>query len=679
MARQPGFTFNDPESMAHDGALRVVHARACGIAAFDGSLFEGFDAMHALTYTSSIPMIVSLLRDHDFQAFECVFGHGGVLSPEAAGILAFQAVLDEKLSKGFIGLDNLAAERREVIYNRVAHGTVRFYVLKDAIAHAKIYLLEREGLRRVIVGSANLSETAFSGRQSETLIAFDNDDMAWSHYWSQYAAVRDKSTSHVPLRREPVVAAPGLFNLEETPSLREAEANPEGITLYVPQESPLEAEYAVPQVAVRVEAVKPVFKRALADIRPDRKGNFRLASRVIKQITRLSRSRQAEDAPPTYLALDNGTFNLSGQGMSLDTDPQEVAGDVERWVEFFLNYENGFVGDVPRLQRDYFTFMCWFYFSPFMCDLRNAALRRNAFSFDQPMFAVLYGSSNCGKTSLVETLMTSMFTCPRIVEARDFTRSNLRGLQKVYRRFPVVFDDVTRDRFRQHADEIVKDEWIPYDEYPCFALSMNADARSFRPEIVKRSLMLYTRTALPGDATDVRRKLQRSVTTIRDGMTTALYRAFLKRALSQVETVIASENDDVDPLWLSSDILCGLFRENLPRAAAVPDWCRTVTLGEYQKAAFERPRLILDRLLRADNFSRERRPPEGCWGASRDAIVVAVAPLEFSRVRSDIPDWILDDTASSLGQIVLRRDLLEEFLGRQVGGPGRWLGILGRR
>ena len=679
MTQQQGFTFNDPESMALDGALRVVHARACGISSFDGSLFEGFDAMRALTYTSSIPMIVSLLRDHDFQEFECVFGHGGVLSREAADVLAFQAVLDEKLNRGFIGLHNLTAERREIIYNRVAHGTMRFYVVKDAIAHAKIYLLEREGLRRVIVGSANLSETAFSGRQSETLIAFDNDETAWRHYRAQYEAVRDKSTSQVPLRREPVVAAPGLFNLEQTPSLREAEANPDGITLYVPQESPVEAEYAVPQVAVRVEAVKPVFKRALADIRPDRKGNFRLASRVIKQITRLSRSRQAEDAPPTYLALDNGCFTLSGQGVSLDADPGEVAGDVERWVAFFRNYENGFVGDVPRLQRDYFTFMCWFYFSPFMCDLRNAALRRNAFSFDQPMFAVLYGSSNCGKTSLVETLMTSMFTCPRIVEARDFTRSNLRGLQKVYRRFPVVFDDVTRDRFRQHADEIVKDEWIPYDEYPCFALSMNADARSFRPEIVKRSLMLYTRTALPGDATDVRRKLQRSVTSIRDGMTTALYRAYLKRALSEVERVIASEDDDVDPLWLSSDILCGLFRENMPNGAGMPDWCRTVTLEAYQKAAYERPRLILDRLLRADNFSRERRPPEGCWGASRDAIVVAVAPLEFSRVRSDIPDWILDDTASSLGQVVLRRDLLEEFLGRQVRGPRRWLGVLGGR
>ena len=42
MAQQQGFTFNDPESIARDGALRVVRARACDIAPFDGSLFEDF-------------------------------------------------------------------------------------------------------------------------------------------------------------------------------------------------------------------------------------------------------------------------------------------------------------------------------------------------------------------------------------------------------------------------------------------------------------------------------------------------------------------------------------------------------------------------------------------------------------------------------------------------------------
>ena len=351
--------------------------------------------------------------------------------------------------------------------------------------------------------------------------------------------------------------------IEESPALKEAESSKDGITLYVPADEADEANFAVPQVLTKIEFIKPVFRRALADLRPNKNGNLHITPKIVKQMTHIVHSRQVEEGPKTYLSLNGGLFTLSDKAMSLDTDEQEVRNDVGNWLEFFGNYENGFVGDIPRLQQDYYTFMCWFYFSPLMCDLRNSALRRNSFSFDQPMFAVIYGSSNCGKTSLVETLMASMFSYPHIVETQDFTPSKLRGLQQSYRRFPVVFDDVTRDRFNRYAPEIIKDETIAYSEYPCFALSMNADARSFPPEIVKRSLMIYTRTALPGDDTGARRRLQRSVAGIREGLTTALYRHYLKRLISEVESAIESGIDDTDVLELSSSVLCDIFQENL--------------------------------------------------------------------------------------------------------------------
>ena len=96
---------------------------------------------------------------------------------------------------------------------------------------------------------------------------------------------------------------------------------------------------------------------------------------MVKQMTSIATSRHDEAKPATLLSYDGRTLWLSGQAMSLETDADQVASDVAAWLEFFGNYENGFVGDVPRMQRDYFTFMCWFYFSPWMCDLRNAALR----------------------------------------------------------------------------------------------------------------------------------------------------------------------------------------------------------------------------------------------------------------------------------------------------------------
>ena len=674
MTLQPNFAFDDPDSRTQSDGLEVVYARAERVERFDMDLFGGFSSMRALTYTPSIPMILGLLRDFDYNDFECIFGHNGILTRDAAHLLAFQTVVDEKLNKGFVGIAGLSEERREIIYDRAAKGTARFFVVKDAIAHAKIYLLEKEGRRRVIVGSANLSETAFSGRQAETLIAFDNDDEAWTHYSNQYEAVRAIATSRLELRERPIPAE--LMPIEETPVLKEADSSPSEMTLYVPSEQETEAEYSIPKVLSQVERITPVRRQALADIRPDRKGNVRFESRIVKQMTRIVTSRQEDDGPKTFLSYNGKRFTLSGNEMSLEPDPAEVRSDVAAWMEFFGNYENGFVGDVPILQRDYYTFMCWFYFSPLMCDLRNNALREGNFSFDQPMFAVLYGQSNCGKSSLIETLMKSMFSYPRIVETRYFTRSNLRGLQESYKRFPVVFDDVTRDRFSRHAPEIIKDETIQYPEYPCFALSMNAEARNFPSEIIKRCLMIYTRTSLPGDDTSSRRRLQRSVSNIREKLTTALYREYLSRILHAMKSITSAEYQDVDVLYRSSSVLCRLFEENLPPSSKLPDWCKTMTLDEYQNRAFERPRLVLKNLLHRDKYTKDRRPPIGSWTISGDLVIVGVQPMASSQIKNDIPDWILEDTASVNDQIAMNRYELEKFLGRPVKSPRRFFNFL---
>ena len=494
--------------------------------------------------------------------------------------------------------------------------------------------------------------------------------MAWQHYVAQYEAVRDASSSRVALRHEQRPSEE--VRVEETPTLLEAQDRSEGTTIYVPAETTEEDGYTVAAVVSRVEAIKPALRRGLAGMKAGRDNRLRFDSRIVKQIARIVHSRDAEAAPPTFLTRAGEHFTLSGQPFDLDAEDGEVQGDVRQWLTFFTNYENGFVGDVAQLQRDYFTFMCWFYMAPLMCELRNAAMRNNAFSFDQPLFAVLYGASNCGKTSLVEALMTSMFGYPRIVDTQDFTPGKLRGLQEAYKRFPVVFDDVTRDRFSRYADEIIKDETIPYREYPCFALSMNADARSFKPEIVKRCLMIYTRTSLPGDNTSARRSLQRSVAAVREGMTTALYRRYLQRAMAAVDDLAMRQTDAVDVLHLSSTTLCALFQEYLPPDAALPDWCRPMTLEEYQQRAFERPRRFLSGILTADRYSAERRPPERCWTIMADKIVVSVAAIEFTRTRNDIPDWLLEDAESAAGQIVLNRRYAEDFLGRPIRAPRWW-------
>lgn len=677
MQEQSGLLLNDPDSITRSGVLNVVYAEAESVGHFDrNALFGGFTKMRALTYTSSIPMIIGILRDYDFADFECVFGHGDVLSRSAEDILSFQTAVDNRLNRGFVGLEGVAPERRELLYDQAAEGTVRFRVVRDAIAHAKIYLLETDGNptrfpnTRVIVGSANLSETAFSGRQAETLVVFDDDATAWSHYSSQYEAVRAISTNEFPLRRKPLEIE--QIRIQDVPALSDASDNEDGVILYVPQEKEEESIYAPHAVRNIVERIKPVFKKVLADRKPDRHGNLRITQSNVKEMTRIHLARQSDDAPATYLSRNGHGFTLSGVDFDLDVRPEDVAKDVSNWIEFFRNYENGFRGDVPRLQRDYFTFMSWFYFAPLMCDLRNEAMRRDVFSFDQPMFAVLYGSSNCGKTSLVDTLMSSMFANSHFVDSQDFTTSKLRGLQAAYKRFPVVFDDVARDRFSRHADEIIKDEVIPYDEYPCFVLSMNADTKNFKPEIVKRCLMIYTRTSLPGNLISERRSLQRSVSRIRKEIGTALYREYIGRVLETFEDESRPRETEDDAIAVSSGIIVDIFKEHLPSGEPMPDWCEVTALQDYQEKSFERPRLRLKQLLNPARYSNERKPPEGAWTSDSDKLVLSVPIMGATQLKSEVPDWVIDDTASTAGQIVLDKNLTEEFLNEEVRVPRRW-------
>ena len=132
----------------------------------------------------------------------------------------------------------------------------------------------------------------------------------------------------------------------------------------------------------------------------------------------LKGQQENDETRPTYLTIhpESRHVSLSGEQVSLDADDEGLRRSAEAIVEYFNNYERGFVGDVPRLQRDYFTFMSWLYFSPFICDLRTRAVVSGGNIFHYPSFAVIYGKSNCGKTSLVDTLITSMFGHPQTVQ-----------------------------------------------------------------------------------------------------------------------------------------------------------------------------------------------------------------------------------------------------------------------
>ena len=642
--------------------LRVVRASFVDERKFSWDLFEGYDSLRVLTYSASTNAIVRMLDNYSFETFECVFGYEGTLR-EIRSILAFQKVVVGDTRAAIMGLKD---ERHIRILEKVHAGQAHFRVLRKSIAHAKLYLLSaRDGRRRVVIGSANLSEQAFSGNQPETLVAFDNDEAAWSHYNQMFDEIRDSASDEVPLPEDRITNAE--IEVSATPIMAE------GGTVVIEAPASSESQVTSPVQIERVEKVAAVLGPRLSGSLPAvRNGRQTITPEIKREISRIRLVKSVEDADNRYLSIDrvNHTALLSGEPFSLEWDGSLVRRDCELMLDYFGNYEGAFEGNVTGLQRDYFTLMSWLYFSPFLCDLRSLALLQDSDVVRYPSFAIVFGKSNCGKTSLVDTLMTSMFGFAHTLDKRSFTTAQLRGLQHGYKRFPVVFDDIGRTAFNRHGRDMIKDELQPaVSEYPGFILSMNAEPQSFPDEIVKRSMMVYTTTALPAHAEELRQRLQGRVQEIRRGLTGHLYRRYLGEVMSRIDT----ERLPDDWLALSSEVLADILTE--AAAGAPPIWCQKTTWVGYAEKRYDRVKARLLGVLRDSAYANTEGQASSGWTVDGNRIIVWEPRDAFGRRGfdwEDVPSTLIDEDASSGNRTVLNRNSLEAFLGRRLGPTRSW-------
>ena len=658
MTEQAGFSLDDGTG------LRVVGARFLSESKFDWDLFRGYDRIRVLTYSASIPAIVKMMDDFDFAEFECVFGCESTLR-DIKDILAFQQVAIGDTRAAIMGLSD---ERHGYILGKVRAGQARFRVLRKYVAHAKLYLLENstDGRTRVVIGSANLSERAFSGRQPESLVTFDDDADAWGHYTRMYDGIRNSASDEIPLPPERIVKAE--IEIEETPVIADKTA-----TLVIDASPAEEMEFNVPVQIEKLEKVKAaILPHVAAAIPAFRGGKQRITPQVKREISRIRMVKSSEETDHRYLSINRpeGTAVLSGDPFPLEWDEAKVRADAALLADYFGNYEGAFEGDVARLQRDYFILWSWLYFSPFICDMRSLALIKDEDVIRYPSFAIVFGKSNCGKTSLIDTLMTSMFGKSTPVDKSGFTAARLRGLQQGYKRYPVFFDDIGRTAFRNHGRDIIKDELLPpVAEHPGFVLSMNDEPKAFPDEIVKRSLMIYTTTALPPHNEALRQRLQGRIQEIRRGITGHLYR----RYLTEVMAHLSDDRLPDDWLALSSSALSRIVADADGQRA--PQWCQEMTWLDYAEKRYDRVKARLNDLLRESARAKAEGDMPNGWAMDDDRVIVWEQRDAFGRRGfdwEDVPSTLIDEDASSGGRTVLYRSSLEDFLGRGLRAKRRF-------
>ena len=531
-------------------------------------LFSGYDSLHAITYSSGIGFVCQLLGF--FRQAEIIFGCDEVISYSLQEVMAFQTKTLERMR-------DTAGKMKLDLISRIEDGSLRFYVARSILSHEKLYLLSaKDGRKRVITGSANMSFSAFGGGQRENICYIDGD-AAYDWYMACYRALRESSTDEIV--KETLLVADSGENLEELPISR---------TVRIQKALVLEpVEEKKEEVRFVLDVKNLATKLASAVPKPDKKGKLLLSPEKIKIIRKqvsADEDREKEERreyPQLDIFPDEKLVRLNENPLNLTPAPEEIRQDITLFLNYMAGYEK-FHGDVSGMQHRYYEFANWFFCSPFMACMRDTAVRYNQQTLPYPVFGLIYGQSKAGKTSFLETLLKMMIGQKLKLSAPDFTRSSIEALKCTVHGAPIIVDDLTNTRFTAHAVETIKNDDFGIAKrllwYPAVVISANEDVKAVAPEVIRRTVICRVQAGLTN--TEVMKSSV--VRTVQKQMGTAFYREYLRRMLDTVPDLLEelkSTEDAPDILSCSSQILLDIFKEYAE--GTLPDYIRLLSLEDY--------------------------------------------------------------------------------------------------
>lgn len=557
--------------ISSSGSLDVVRMEFAGAETCSWQdLFSGFDTLHAITYSSGIDFVYQLIDL--FEDAEILFGCDEVISYSLQEVMAYQCKMVERMR-------STASKMKLDLVSRIDQGTLRFFVARSVLSHEKLYLLSaKDGRKRVIMGSANLSRSAFGGYQRENICYLDGDT-AYDWYWDCFCQLRENCTDQIA--KETLLLADNGEHLEELPIARTIKAK-KALILQPTEEAKEEVRFVL-------DVKNLAGKFAPSVPKPDKKGKLMLSPEKMKTIRRQVVSTQTKEKelqseyPQLEVFPDEKMVRLNGVDLDLHPPKEEIQNDVSLFLKYMEGYEK-FHGDVTGMQRRYYEFANWFFCSPFMASMRDMAVRYNQNLLPYPVFGLVYGQSKAGKTSFLETLLKMMIGQKTKISAPDFTRSSIEGLKRTVKGAPIIVDDLTNTRFNQHAIETIKNDDFGVADgllhYPAVVISANEDVKAVAPEVIRRTVICRVQAGLTN--TEVMRSSV--VRTVQREVGTAFYREYLRRMLEIASDLLEEmKSDEVesapDILAASSQVLTEIFQKY--SEVPSPDYIRPLTLEDY--------------------------------------------------------------------------------------------------
>lgn len=541
-------------------------------------LFDGFDRLYAITFSSGIEFVNKVINK--FSYAEVVFGCEKIIATDIAAIMSVQIDSVQRLAKSK-SAGNLA--------NRLDDGSLQLYVSRDTKSHEKIFILESADHKRVrvITGSANMSASAFCGIQRENIVCFD-DEAAFAHYKVLFETFKETCSDNISYKA--VVSTMNQEdylkeNIKEVPVFQSIEKQK---LIFLEQAQPEdEVEYEiVADVKKMQELVKPIMpkmavqaNRIVVAAEP-----MRVFTKRYTEVRRVA-AEAVKQLPKLHIDYDAGTMTFNDENIDLNPNLSEVAKNIKSIQKFFSGMDY-FYGDVEQAKKDYFKYMTWYLATPFMAYLRYFASRNNYDTKLFPMYGVIYGDSNGGKTTFIKFLVKLM--CGETVKmntTEDFTATRIDGLKRVCEGLPLNIDDLAKTQFQNHSERVIKnDEWGISDRlvnYPAVSITSNK-ITSLTKDLSKRAIICRIGAKIDNERGA---KNSKRVNESMSELTTAFYGEYVRRMLVSIDEMTTEMRENAngkeyfpDIFHASSSVIADIFEAC---GIDLPDYVRILYYNDY--------------------------------------------------------------------------------------------------
>ena len=420
------------------------------------TLFDGFTQMRAISYVSSADLLLEFLDQGRFDEIELLVGEN---------------ISTSQLKEELAGKDRAITEK---LAEKVALGSLRILVPRRTV-HTKLYLLQNSERNRVIVTSANLTQTARSGtRQINYAMFFDasRDDPLLKQVEEDYRTHTEKADLFMGDLVELLERKRDLPREEVISVWLGGQGDGSGVRAEVKAvvEELISEAFAHP-----AETEQPVIHLSLP-VSPDARRETQKLIAPLGVDPKASSANVSPGAVVRYVEENHGVplmradvakqelwLGFRGKIVRLDTPlgtSQEIDDALANLEAYVETVDLGQCPDPTFAKMSVFEALLYVMASP----LANEHMRERRKMYGLvdrrgPSFLYIYGPAQNGKTTFLRyCLMLVTGTLIESLPANQLTKRRIRGIQMLGTSFPLMFDDVSTTTSRTFED-IVKSHW----------------------------------------------------------------------------------------------------------------------------------------------------------------------------------------------------------------------------